>query len=164
MFLSLKIGKKTVIALILGILLAIVLITGDIIHRAVSSDQLIDGATPEQRIEFLNGFGWNIGEETESIQVVIPSVFNDVYKKYNDIQISEGYDLSLYKGKICTRYTYIVLNYPDVTDQVYANLLVFEGKIIGGDICTYAIDGFMHGFSGNTTVTGVTFGNQALNQ
>ncbi|MBQ8533396.1 MAG: DUF4830 domain-containing protein [Clostridia bacterium] len=162
MFLSLKIGKKTIIALIVGIIVAVLLIVGDIIHRTDEANALAEGSTAQDRIVFLNGYGWKLGEETESIQVVIPSVFNDVYKKYNDIQISEGYDLTPYMGKICTRYTYEVLNYPDGIDGVYANLLVYEGKIIGGDICTYAIDGFMHGFSGDAETTGVMFGSDAL--
>ena len=33
--------------------------------------------------------------------------------------------------------------------------------IIGGDICTYAVDGFLHGFD-NSTTTGAMFGQSAL--
>lgn len=54
-------------------------------------------------------------------------------------------------GKTVKRYTYIIHNYPDETDQVRANLLVYDGKVIGGDICTLALDGFMHGFSPEET-------------
>ena len=32
-------------------------------------------------------------------------------------------------------------------DEVTANILVYENKIIGGDICSVNLDGFMHGFT-----------------
>ena len=52
-----------------------------------------------------------------------------------------------YKGKRVKRYTYEVTNYPGQASGVRANLLVDGGMVIGGDICSLTLDGFMHGFA-----------------
>ena len=44
------------------------------------------------------------------------------------------------------RYTYEITNYPDYKGTVYANLIVYRDRIIGGDICTADVNGFIHGF------------------
>ena len=74
----------------------------------------------------------------EIVSVLIPETFNDVYKRYNSLQQEGGYDLSLYKGKECIRYTYPI---PSLSAR--ANILVYDGKIIGGDICGITLDGIM---------------------
>ena len=99
------------------------------------------------RIEFLSQFGWEVvNEPTEITSVTIPSEFNSTYEKYNDIQRAQGLDLSKYQEKTCTRYTYQILNYKDVSTGVRANLLVLNDKVIGGDISSVTLNGFIHGF------------------
>lgn len=101
----------------------------------------------EERIEFLSQFGWEVSEEpTEIITVSIPPEFNATYEKYNDIQRGQGLDLSKYHEKNCTRYTYQILNYKDASQGVRANLLVLNDKVIGGDVSSVALNGFIHGF------------------
>lgn len=110
--------------------------------------QKTSGKTNAQRVEFLASFGWEIEPEAEEIfEVMIPAEFDDVIIKYNDIQKEQGCDLQKYAGKRCKRYTYIVSNYPEHDENVRANLIVYGGKIIGGDICSLELDGFMHGFA-----------------
>lgn len=105
------------------------------------------GGTAGERIGFLNSFGWEINAQpTEVREVIIPIDFSDVYSKYNELQIKQGFDLEKYKGKRVKLWTYEVLNYPGHTG-VYANMLVYNDEIIGGDICSYELAGFMHGFS-----------------
>ena len=70
-----------------------------------------------------------------------------MYTQYNDLQLAQGFDLTPYRGKAVKRYTYEVYNYPDLPTGVVANLLIYKDKVIGGDVCTRALDGFMHGFS-----------------
>lgn len=99
------------------------------------------------RAEFLAEYGWEISTvPIEVVQVTIPTEFNAVYTQYNDLQRAQGFDLEGYRGKRVTRYTYSILNYPQEVNGVRANLLIYKGKVIGGDICTVALDGFMHGF------------------
>ena len=53
-----------------------------------------------------------------------------------------------YKGKSVTVYTYQITNYPgyENRDCVFANLLVCDGMLIGGDVCSTSLsDGFMQG-------------------
>lgn len=117
---------------------------------AKNSEKKITGLAAEnneQRINYLKQFGWEVkNEPSEIVEVAIPTEFNDVYEKYNVIQKKQGFDLSAYRGKSVKRWTYDVTNYPDNRQNVKANILVYEDKVIGGDICSLELDGFMHGF------------------
>ena len=44
------------------------------------------------------------------------------------------------------RYTFTVTNYPSYEETVYANVLVYRNRVIGGDICSADVSGFVHGF------------------
>lgn len=104
--------------------------------------------TNEQRIAFIETFGWEAeAEPAEVMEVIIPKEFDDLYKEYNSIQKMQGCDLSGYAGKRCKRYSYSILNYPGQKENVRVNLLVSNNKIIGGDVCSLEPGGFMHGFS-----------------
>lgn len=106
------------------------------------------GKTSDQRVEFLKTFGWEVEpEEIEIMEVMIPKEPDEVFNNYNTIQKEQGCDLSKYAGKRCKRYSYTVLNYPDGSDDIRANILVYNGKIVGGDVCSLKLDGFMHGFA-----------------
>jgi len=106
----------------------------------------LKGETNEQRVEYLESFGWDIVDEPlESTEVIIPSEFDETYENYNLLQQTQGFDLSKYKGKKVTRYTYSVKNYPtESAENVCATLLVSNKKIIGGDISSTSLGGFMH--------------------
>ncbi|MFZ2538016.1 MAG: DUF4830 domain-containing protein [Oscillospiraceae bacterium] len=98
-----------------------------------------------QRIAYLKTFGWTVSEEAlEICEVAIPAEFDDVYTVYNKLQKDQGFDLETYKGKRVKRFTYEVTNYPNQTSDVRANILVYKDKVIGGDVCSVKLDGFMH--------------------
>ena len=84
-------------------------------------------------------------------EIIIPAEFDDVYEKYNAIQKEQGFDLTAYCSKRVKKWTYKVTNYPNYegSDCIRATLLVFDGKVIGGDVCSVELDGFMHGFVKN---------------
>ena len=100
------------------------------------------------RIDFISQFGWEV-EETpvEEVEVVVPESFDKIYLGYNEMQKEQGLNLSKYKGKTVTRYTYKVTNYPDYDGTVYISLLVYKDKVVGGDVCSADVNGFVHGFS-----------------
>ncbi len=107
------------------------------------------GESAVNRLDFIESFGWVVEEEPIEIrQVAIPEEFDDVYENYNAIQIKQGYDLSEYAGRYAKRWTYCIKNYPEKEDSEYIriNILVCDGVIIGGDVCSVELDGFMHGF------------------
>lgn len=152
---SFKTSKKELLLLIIGIILFAAAVTyvlwpkGD--NRTallVQKGYSIEAENAEQRTAFAEQFGWDIdAEPVEVREVVIPSQFGEVYEKYNKIQLEQGFDLAQYKGERAKRWTYRVTNYPGTTDVVYINILVRDGVVIGGDVCSTALDGFMHGFS-----------------
>lgn len=99
------------------------------------------------RLNFISQFGWEVTEEpTETVEVVVPENFDTVYLGYNEMQKEQGLNLAKYKGKTVTRYTYKVTNYPDYEGTVYVSLLVYKNKIVGGDVCSADVNGFVHGF------------------
>ncbi len=98
---------------------------------------------------FLAQFGWTVdGGNAKSATVTIPQEFDKVFAAYNEIQRAQGLDLSKYKKKELTRYTFEVTNYKGYDGKVYANVLVYRGKVVGGDICSADVNGFVHGFEG----------------
>lgn len=114
----------------------------------------IKAATHEDRMSFLSQFGWDVDEEPiEVTEVIIPAEFDDVYTNYNAIQTAQGFDLTVYAGMRVKRWTYAVKNYAGYENKncVRVNVLVYDGKVIGGDVCSVELDGFMHGFEKPTT-------------
>lgn len=111
---------------------------------------LLKAADHSERMSFISQFGWEVSEEpTEVREVIIPETFDDVYTKYNEIQLKQGFDLSSYAGMRVKRWTYAVKNYAGFEDKdcIRINLLICDGNVIGGDVCSVELDGFMHGFS-----------------
>lgn len=111
-------------------------------------------STNEDRVNFLARYGWQVNpEEVEIVEVTIPSEFDSVYNTYNELQKGEGLDLEKYRGKNVKRYTYTVENYDSET-TVFANLIVYKNRVVGGDICSSDINGFMHGFTKSNAIVG----------
>lgn len=100
----------------------------------------------QNRVEFLTKLGWQVSADAvEVADVVIPLEFDEVYQNYNQIQQEQGFDLSQYAGYQVKRYSYEVYNHPSGDEFVRANLLVYKEKLVGGDVCSLRLDGFMHG-------------------
>ncbi len=101
---------------------------------------------------FLSQFGWVVDAgSVETAEVTIPAEFDKIFAGYNEMQKAQGLDLAKYKKKAVTRYTFTVTNYeePDgdtYKGTVYANVLVYRNRVIGGDICSADVSGFIHGF------------------
>ena len=99
----------------------------------------IDGSTHENRISYIKSLGYQVNEEkVTSKEIVIPEKFGDVYTRYNEIQKEAHFDLSRYTGRKATVY-----NYPLWDDSRVVNIIVVDGKIVGGDVCEIRVDGEM---------------------
>lgn len=153
MVFSVKANKNKIIA---AVAVVIILLCGIIfLPNIFEAEESYSGETNSQRIEFLNSFGWEVGDDSiDERNVTIPSQFSDIYTTYNVMQIAQGYDLEPYAGEICTQYIYLVENYPDEDGEIHATLLVYDGVIIGGDISCSELDGFMHGFAADSEYFG----------
>lgn len=96
---------------------------------------------------FLAQFGWVVDAgSAETAEVTVPASFDKVFAGYDQLQHAQGLDLSAYKGKRVTRYTFTVTNYDDWDGTVYANVLVYRNRVVGGDVCSADVNGFIHGF------------------
>lgn len=113
-----------------------------------STEIVYDGVkSSADAVNFLSQFGWTVdGGNAKSATVTIPESFDKVFAAYNEIQKEQGMDLSKYKKKELTRYTFRVTNYADFEGTVYANVLVYRNRVVGGDICSADVSGFVHGF------------------
>lgn len=99
--------------------------------------------------DFLAQFDIEVDKSTEqAVKILIPSEFNQVYENYNTLQQSQGLDLTDYKGKEATIYTYDVTN--SSTDDVKCHLIICENKVVAGDLATTALDGTMTALTDNT--------------
>ena len=138
-----KVPKRKVLVIALVILAAVLVLTL-CLHGAKSganSPEQADaqGKTNESRIAFLAGFGWQVEPEpVQTQQVRVPTEPGEVFLRYNELQISQGYEL--------TRYVYRITNYP-AEGSYYATLLVKDGEIVGADVASSAKDGVMHGLN-----------------
>ena len=104
--------------------------------------------TKEDAAEFLAQFGWEVeAEPLEVTKIRIPEEFDKVMKSYNELQRGQGLDLAKYRGKEVTRYTFAVTNYPDYKGTVMANVILWRGRVIAGDLCSSDVTGFIHGFA-----------------
>ena len=104
--------------------------------------------TEQDVVNFLAQFGWQVdGKAIEVKEVSVPAEFDKIYAGYNQVQVAQGLDLSRYKGKTLTRYTFKVTNFEGYEGEVLANVLVWRKKVVGGDICSAEITGgFVQGF------------------
>ena len=150
-----KLSKRKIL-LIAALLLAAVVVlclclhgSGEEAPSAPNEEtQHVDVRTNEGRIAFLGSFGWEVSPEPVQTQEVrVPTESNEVFQRYNELQISQGYDLTQYAGKTIRRYVYTISNYPDGEGAYYASLLVYKDEVIGGDVCSAAQDGVMHSFA-----------------
>lgn len=81
----------------------------------------------------------------ESVQL-LPQDFDAVYEHYEELIAKDGFSLIPYLGKQVTRLTFSVTNYPGRQD-VRANLLLYQGTVIAGDLSTVSLYGFMQSFA-----------------
>ena len=154
MVMTAKVDMKKILLIlsaVAALVFSLILLLGDdqpaTEESAVSATAAPSVSANDGRVHFLKGFGWDVTTSpTESGQVRIPEQSSEVFDRYNNLQKSQGYDLSQYAGKNVMRYVYKVNNYPGATQDVYATLLVYKDKIIGGDITDTAPNGQMRPF------------------
>ena len=104
--------------------------------------------TNDARVKFLTDLGWEVTPSpTESGEIRIPKAGDQVFDRYNELQKSQGYDLNKYAGTKVMRYVYQINNFPDAKEPVYATVLVYKDRIIGGDITDTTPGGRVQGFA-----------------
>ena len=141
-----KMNSKQIFGLILlltGIVVVLITFLTNHLAKPASKSEGIRCSTTQERVDYINSFDLKTDSKEESKEIIIPEQFNDVYNKYNEIQKQQNFDLTDYKGKTAVMYTYNITNYKD-NDNVIANLIVYDGILIGADLCdTSADNGFL---------------------
>ena len=100
----------------------------------------------EDRVAYLEGYGWQVLEEPLATEeLLIPEEMDESYDDYLSLQASQGFDLEQYAGKRVKRYTYEITNYPTGESGIQAGLLVYKSTVIGGDVLSAQLGGFIHG-------------------
>ena len=143
-----KVSKTKIAALVTLLIAAVVLaaVLGAAKGRIREQPEVKNGADNDSRVAWLARQGWEVNAEPVQTQSVkIPAADSQVFTRYNELQKSQGFDLSQYAGRQAARYVYEVLNFPDAKGPVYATLFVLEDQIIGGDLTDSSPEGKMQG-------------------
>ncbi len=137
-----RISELLTIVILSDIVLCLVLLKSA--NKGVEAMDLEPATDKIERIAFIENLGYKVDRavEEEKKEIVIPHVLNDVLKEYLKIQNIGGYSPEKFMGKKADFYTYQLI-FENRTD-VYAHLIVADGKIIGGDISALSVeDGFI---------------------
>lgn len=136
-------GHSILLAVLAGLVLILLgrLVVAEFSHNAICSHL----TTRQARVRCLSYLGWQVDETSETEDsVYIPDALDPVWSRYNEIQKMSGFDLTAYRGKRVKHYSFRVLNFPGMDQaEVFVNLLVYEGVLIGGDCMSAELDGFM---------------------
>lgn len=147
---SVRIDKKKILGFVAALCLVTAIVCVAMPKRAsdvLSSNISNSAKSVEEHVAFLNAHGYSVTDKPVQIQeIVIPEQFGAEYEKYNELQKLSGFDLSKFKSYRVKKYTYKVTNYEGSSDEVVANVIVYNNKVIGGDISSTALGGFVHGF------------------
>ncbi len=96
---------------------------------------------------YLESLGWEV-EDCISCESFV--LADTVGEDYLALQREGGFDISGYVGCTLVRYTYPVTNYPTGEENVLADLLVYEGRVVGGDLRSADLDGFLTALTSRT--------------
>ena len=104
--------------------------------------------TAEDRIAYLEGYGWLVKEEPIAIEeLLIPEELDESYTQYIALQNGQGFELEKYCGKRVKRYTYEITNYPTGETGVQVGILLYKNTVVGGEVLSVRSDGFVHGLT-----------------
>lgn len=141
MFITIKLPRKALLLAALGAaVLAAVLLCLLLRPRPAQPT-----AAPEDPVTVclaeLERLGWQVEPQPTEVECVL--LPENLSRGFLELQTQAGYDLGPYIGQQVTRYTFPIRNYPTGESGVVADLLVLEGRVIGGDVRTAALDGFI---------------------
>ena len=145
---TVKIKKPNVWGIAIVVIVVAVVVLLVMLGFRCSGKNVREMKSETQRQSFLQEMGWKTDDEYDECKVVvIPEKFNDVYTNYNKLQKEQGFDLTKFAGKTVEVYTYKVKNYggENKDEEINCHLMVCDGQLIGGDVCSSSADGFMQG-------------------
>ena len=134
-----------VIVLTLAVLIGALALGSAAVEASAVAKVDFDGIkTNEDRLEFSAQCGIEVaGEPSESVSFTVPENFDKVIAGYNELQKSQGLDISKYKNKKVTRYTYEIDGYGDYSGAVNVNLIVYRNTVVACDVSSLDPSGFV---------------------
>jgi hypothetical protein len=140
--------KYKKIWLVLFIILIILIAIAVVFVRKAATEKTLDEvfamSSNAERVAFLNEQGWIVKPDPVSTEeVTIPTEWGSDFAEYLALEKSQGFDLERYAGETAEVFTYDVLNYPDYPENVTANMIVKDGRLIGGEVMLNTADGFI---------------------
>lgn len=143
-------GLLTALAVCVGTLLpsfsAALPAAGETASHSVPSPKKV--RSNEERVAYLSAYGWEVSPEPIATEeLLIPEEMDESYQEYLALQSQQGFDLTKYAGKRVKRYTYEITNYPSGEAGVQANLLIFRNTVVGGEVLSPQLSGFLHGLA-----------------
>lgn len=146
-------SKGVLVVLLVLAVAAAVFLLGKAKQEA-DSDRFFAMSGNAERVEFLNRQGYIVKPDAVRREdVTVPSEFNDTYQSYVEMQQTQGLDLAEHKGDKATLFSYAVLNYPEYSENVFADLLVADNKLIA---CQLRYDDEENGFVKPLITKGLT--------
>ena len=136
----------SVIVLTLLVLVGILVIGGgsDAVYAVSDNIDFSGIKTNEDRVAFISQFGISVIPATcEEEEFRVPENFDRVISGYNEIRKKQGLDLTKYKNKKVTRYTYEAQNYNGRSENVFVNLVIYKGTVIACDVSSTSPDSFI---------------------
>ena len=141
-----KFSKRRAFAAVAVLALVLALIVLPRSCRKAAETPAVPAETNEQRLAYLTSLGWEVSEQPiETLSITLGETLEEPYLSYNDLQRSQGFDLTRYCGQTLSRYTYVVTNYPGRPQSCQLDLYVCEGVVAAGDIVCTGENGFMAG-------------------
>jgi hypothetical protein len=143
-----RVKKYKKIWLILFIILIVLIAIAVVFVKKAATEKTLDEvfamSSNSERVAFLNEQGWIVKPDPVSTEeVTIPTEWGSDFADYLALEKSQGFDLERYAGETAEVFTYDVLNYPDYPENVTANMIVKDGKLIGGEVMLNTADGFI---------------------
>lgn len=114
--------------------------------EAAGSGAVYDGIrTESDRLSLLSSLGLKVKGDApiEEVSFRLPEELDRALAGYNELQREQGFDLSRYKKKTLTRYTYELSEYEGYAGTVYVNLLFFHDRVVAADISSADPAGFV---------------------
>jgi hypothetical protein len=141
---SVKTSRRQLLALLGCVVLLIVLLAVAVALPAGSQAKATATvADTDERRAYLTALGYELDLQYEEVrEVLIPDEFDEVFTQYNQLQQAAEMDFSPYHGKRVKCWTYRVTNHPE-GGEVLAHLYVYKDKIVGGDVSSTSLGGFM---------------------
>lgn len=133
------------VLLLLGGLITLLAVGNSHVSEASSRSVKFGGIkTNEDRVNFISQFGVSVEEAPiDDSSFSVPDDFDKIILEYNELQKRQGLDVSKYKNKRVTRYTYKATNYKSEAGEVYVNLIVYKNTVIACDISSADPKGFI---------------------